>query len=918
MNKNEAKELLSIIQPNIKKLEEETLPVLEGKIKSVIKNKQEIFFEEWESQLPFGLLDLLERYNGLLRKNSVKKEKFYPSIFHEKDQSLGNLFVSFESSLNELKRYKSDNLHKLKVLEEKLSFIVEQDAMFLFMLFKSKDIKTKLSEVKYLVDTNKSLLDDFLFKMGYLDKESSSIVNPWQDLVIDSKRIFSFFEEDIKNHSVESEVLKEFHQKAKEKQEILEFDSKRYVEKQIIKDWEALFNQQFEKDLSMLSFSTIEDYYQKEQKVIPFSIQNGYKSVFTMIQSGEALKDKYTLTEEEYSFLSAVLNDIADKVKQSTRPKIRVSNLSFEQRKLITELFVYKNYSKKREEAEEKLFEQFTKWFEEYNKLMILAENRYVADTLLDEKGFSIWCQLENWLYQEILGIDQSFNKLSTLTTLKYNEILFDVAEREFKEESATYYALLEKITGKGLDNSTSDLPKFIIEKVNQVQINENQLKVTMRPYQEFGAKFLLYQKNILLGDEMGLGKTIQALAVANHLFQEHQRKCMILLPLSVLENWNKEILKWTELPVYRFSASNKNKKEDFIKWNQEGGIILANYEQASYFVQEIEGLQIDLLILDEAHYVKNANTIRGRNSIALAQRANYKLFMTGTPLENNVREMQHLVSILNPDLPESVFRERPDEESFKKDLANVYLRRKREEVLDELPEMEVVNLWSEFSDKQIELYESEAFSEKCSVMKLRRMAFLGEDSEKIKQIIDICKEARENGMKVLVFSFFKTDVLYRLRELVPNTASDILSGDLSPARRQEVIDEFSQDSNQTVLLAQIEAGGVGLNIQSANIVILCEPQWKPSTEQQAISRVYRMGQTRDVLVYRLLTKDSIDEPIMALIHQKEVEFDKYAKDSLVAEAFVASEKMTEKEVQSKIIEIERNRISERKKKNIA
>ena len=894
MNKNEAKELLSIIQPNIKKLEEESLPDLEGKIRSIIKDKQKTFFEQWESQLPFGLLDLLERYNGLIRKNSVKKEKFYPSIFHEKDQSLGNLFVSFESSLNELKRYKSDNLHKLKVLEEKLSFIVEQDAMFLFMLFKNKDIKTKLSEAKYLVDTNKSLLDDFLFKMGYLDKESSSITNPWQDLVIDSKRLFSFFEEDIKNHSVESDVLKEFHHKVKEKQEILELDSKRHVEKQII-----------------------EDYYQKEQKVIPFSIQNGYKSVFTMIKSGEGLKEKYALTEEEYLFLSNVLKDVADKVKQSTRPKIRVSNLSFEQRKLITKLFVYKNYSKTREEVEEKLFEQLTKWFEEYNKLMILAENRYIADTLLDEKGFSIWSQLENWLYQEILKIDQNFNKLLTLTTLKYTEILFDAAEREFKEEAATYYALLEKITGKGLDNSTSDLPKFIIEKVNQVQINENQLKVTMRPYQEFGAKFLLYQKNILLGDEMGLGKTIQALAVANHLFQEHQRKCMILLPLSVLENWNKEVLKWTELPVYRFSASNKNKKEDFIKWNQEGGIILANYEQASYFVQEIEGLQIDLLILDEAHYVKNANTIRARNSIALAQRANYKLFMTGTPLENNVREMQHLVSILNPDLPESVFRERPDEDDFKKDLANVYLRRKREEVLDELPEMEVVNLWSEFSDKQIELYESEAFSEKCSVMKLRRMAFLGEDSEKIKQIIDICKEARENGMKVLVFSFFKTDVLYRLRELVPNTASDILSGDLSPARRQEVIDEFSKDTNQTVLLAQIEAGGVGLNIQSANIVILCEPQWKPSTEQQAISRVYRMGQTRDVLVYRLLTKDSIDEPIMALIHKKEEEFDKYAKDSLVADAFVASEKMTEKEVQSKIIEIERNRISARKK-NIA
>ena len=338
MNKNEAKELLSIIQPNIKKLEEENLPVLEGKIKSVIKNKQEIFFEEWESQLPFGLLDLLERYNGVLKKKSVKEEWFYPSIFHEKDELLGNLFLSFESSLKELKQYKSDNLHKLKVLEEKLSFIVENDAMFLFMLFKNKDIKTKLSEAKYLVETNKSLLDDFLFKMGYLDKESSSVTNPWKDLVIDPKRLFSFFEEDIKNHSVESDVLKEFHHKVKEKQEILELDSKRYVEKQIIEDWEELFNQQFEKDLSMLSFSTIEDYYQKEQKVVPISIQNGYKSILTMIKYGEDLKDKYALTEDEYSFLSAVLNDVADKVKQSTRPKIRANHLSFEQRKLVTEL----------------------------------------------------------------------------------------------------------------------------------------------------------------------------------------------------------------------------------------------------------------------------------------------------------------------------------------------------------------------------------------------------------------------------------------------------------------------------------------------------------------------------------------------------------------------------------------------------
>ena len=226
-------------------------------------------------------------------------------------------------------------------------------------------------------------------------------------------------------------------------------------------------------------------------------------------------------------------------------------------------------------------------------------------------------------------------------------------------------------------------------------------------------------------------------------------------------------------------------------------------------------------------------------------------------------------------------------------------------EVLSELPEMEVIDMWSEFSEEQKKLYETEAFSESCSVMKLRRLAFLGENSEKINQIKEICLQARENGLKVLVFSFFKTDVLYQLKEILDHTAKEILSGDISPSRRQEIIDEFSDDLNQTVLLGQIEAGGVGLNIQSANIVVLCEPQWKPSTEQQAISRVYRMGQTRDVVVYRLLTKDSIDEPIMQLLHKKEVEFDTYGKDSLIADACSIREKMSDKDVQSKIIEIE-------------
>ena len=163
---------------------------------------------------------------------------------------------------------------------------------------------------------------------------------------------------------------------------------------------------------------------------------------------------------------------------------------------------------------------------------------------------------------------------------------------------------------------------------------------------------------------------------------------------------------------------------------------------------------------------------------------------------------------------------------------------------------------------------------------------------------------------KVIVFSFFKNSVLKRLAMLLPTSMEDVLSGDLSPGNRQKLIDKFNQSTTSNVLLAQIEAGGVGLNIQTANIVILCEPQWKPSTEQQAISRVYRMGQTRDVIVYRLLTKDSIDESMVDLIDIKQDIFDTYANDSALQDAFKKHESDEAiKEKQKKILEIEKRRL---------
>ena len=204
----------------------------------------------------------------------------------------------------------------------------------------------------------------------------------------------------------------------------------------------------------------------------------------------------------------------------------------------------------------------------------------------------------------------------------------------------------------------------------------------------------------------------------------------------------------------------------------------------------------------------------------------------------------------------------------------------------------------------------------------MRRAAFFGNDSKKILQILEICKEAKETGQKVIIFSFFKEGVLYRLQDELKHLAHFIISGDISPKQRQETIDEFSKDPNQTVLLSQIDAGGVGLNIQAANIVILCEPQWKPSTEQQAISRVYRMGQSRKVIVYRLLTEESIDESIVKLLSEKIELFNKYANDSSIAEAFEKSEvfeisNTEEKKLKQEVFELEKKRLALRKSNTI-
>ncbi len=155
-------------------------------------------------------------------------------------------------------------------------------------------------------------------------------------------------------------------------------------------------------------------------------------------------------------------------------------------------------------------------------------------------------------------------------------------------------------------------------------------------------------------------------------------------------------------------------------------------------------------------------------------------------------------------------------------------------------------------------------------------------DSSKASRLLELVEEAESENRKVIVFSFF-LDTIHKVTMLLRNRCTNPINGSVTPQRRQEIIDEFDNAPAGTVLVAQIQSGGTGLNIQSASVVILCEPQFKPSIENQAISRAYRMGQTRNVLVYRLLCERTVDEKIMSILESKQATFDAFADKSVAA-----------------------------------
>ena len=450
-------------------------------------------------------------------------------------------------------------------------------------------------------------------------------------------------------------------------------------------------------------------------------------------------------------------------------------------------------------------------------------------------------------------------------------------AWQEFDRNPGAFTSLLACVGGSVCAGnsraSQGHLPDALREKVLSTQVDTTLLRATLTPYQVFGTKFLLNQQRAILGDEMGLGKTLQALATAAHVAATSERaRVLVVAPAAVLYNWLSEINQHTRMRGYLLHGPDRDTA--LMQWRRGGGIAVTSFGTLGM----LNTPGIDLAIVDEAHYAKNPASIRARVTARVIARSQRAVLLTGTAMENRVDEFTTLVSYLGRGMDPAWLRRQAQVSptSFRTAVAPAYLRRNQAEVLTELPERIESTLWVEMTDADWAVYQ-----QATDDMARRRWTFGQAKRKAVREIVD---KAEAAGRKVLLFSFFRS-VLVEIQKGLGDRVSGVVTGEVSPRKRQQIVDEFSNEKNSSVLLAQIGAGGTGLNIQAASVVVLVEPQWTPTIEEQAIARALRRGQRQSVLVYRLLAVGTRDVEVYQRRQHKAAEFDQFARRSAAAEA---------------------------------
>ncbi|MCR1962733.1 DEAD/DEAH box helicase [Clostridium perfringens] len=536
------------------------------------------------------------------------------------------------------------------------------------------------------------------------------------------------------------------------------------------------------------------------------------------------------------------------------------------------------------------------------------------------KKGDRFYRTKKVYLDLEDPGIVNFLNLIEDLglENIKDNEVYIDKSkvlyiQEKLKDRNLSFIKggnVLQEIVGKLLNK---EFKRKLVPKA---------LNAELRPYQKEGFKWINEITDLgfggVLADDMGLGKTLQIIAF---LLSQKKSKSIVVVPTSVIYNWMDEFEKFAPSIRVGLVHGSKSKRDkvlrDFkrglgIKIEEENlkeksyekyDVLLTTYGTLKNDEKAYENLSFDYCIIDEAQNIKNPAAQATLSVKNIKSRCNIAL--TGTPIENNLMELWSIFDFVMPGylFTKERFRERfiLDESNLselKSLITPFILRRLKEDVLSELPEKLEKKYLVEMKGKQKQLYSfyvkaiknelnENKSSEKSGKNKINLFAYLTKlreicldpsivvpdykgESSKLTVVKEIIKDASESGKKILLFSQF-TSVLKKIEEDFKK--EDIsylyLDGGTSAKDRVERVKKFNEDSNIKVFLISLKAGGVGLNLTSASMVIHFDPWWNPAVEDQATDRAHRFGQENKVEVIKLVAKDTIEEKIVLMQEDK-------------------------------------------------
>jgi len=433
-----------------------------------------------------------------------------------------------------------------------------------------------------------------------------------------------------------------------------------------------------------------------------------------------------------------------------------------------------------------------------------------------------------------------------------------------------------------------------------------------LRAYQENGYQWLNRMSHLgfgaCLADDMGLGKTVQMIAFLEYQRVHTEGQALLILPASLIGNWQKEIEKFAPEMPYQILHKSDLKNSEAIQIRESGFLYITTYGMAVR-LEELKSRRWDCLILDEAQAIKNPGTKQTKAIKAIP--AKMRIALTGTPIENRLSDLWSLFDFLNQGLLGTA----KEFTEFTKGLADntagyaklrkiiqpFMLRRLKTDksIIADLPEKLEMNEYTTLSKKQVVLYKQlvQQISEKLekaegierkglvltSIMKfkqicnhpdqyLSREEFKPEHSGKFEQLREICETIYEKRERVIVFTQFRemTEPISDFLSGIFLKEGFVLHGGTPVKRRSEMVEKFNGEHYVPYMVLSLKAGGVGLNLTGANHVIHFDRWWNPAVENQATDRAFRIGQKKNVMVHKFVTKGTIEEKIDGIIEEKQ------------------------------------------------